>query len=109
MSQYIANLPTDFEPVSLEEQSILDSLFTRPLEKLNADSPPADGTTLHRFIEAFKVPLLIGLVFFILASNIMTSMIQTAVPHTHGSTLSVSIVKALSVSILTFIILNKMS
>lgn len=81
MSDTLASLPVDEEPVSNDEQQILDKIMQQ------------DQNKLSKLIQLFKLPGIAGLLFFTLHTQWFTQMTRTSLPYAASSEFSMLVFK----------------
>lgn len=81
MSDYIATLPVDDEPVPPDERYLVDTLFK------------GKKTPIGNFLRDLKQPLVAGILFALLSNSTVTQIIRDAVPYAKSSEISLLIFK----------------
>lgn len=96
MSDYIATLPVDDEPLPESEKQLMNSLLTDSTEK----------PTFTKFVQELKMPILFGILFVVLASNTTGDIIASLVPYAKSSEMSSLVSRAFLFAVLVFMYNN---
>lgn len=90
---YITTLPVDDSPISQEHVRIID-LITRT----------TDEKTIYQFFNELRLPIVFGIVFFVLSLPYGSDVIRSIIPYTQKKELSLIIVKTLFFVLVAFIL-----
>lgn len=94
MGDQINLLPIDNDPLNVEDMNIVNSIF-----KENKQS-------FSNFMGDIKYPVLVGLLFFAVSSDLVSGIIKNVIPYARSSNLAFSICKSIAFAVLYFILIN---
>lgn len=97
MSDYIATLPVDDEPLPESEKKLMNSLLTD-------DTNPK--STFTKFVQELKMPILFGILFVVLGSSTTGDIIASLVPYAKSSEMSSLVARAFLFAVLVFMYNN---
>lgn len=95
MSDYIDTLPVDELPLNSEESHFMDLI----LKESKTDQ-------IHRLLSDSKQVFVAGILFFILNSEIVTSILKGTISYTQESSLSLLVFKTVLFIILLYCVQN---
>jgi len=90
---YISTLPVYDSPVPQEHSILIDTITQQP-----------NKTTIHRFFNELRLPIIFGIVFFILSLPYGSEVIQSLIPYTRKRELSLLVVKTAFFVLIAFIL-----
>ena len=90
---YINTLPVDDSPISPDHAQLIDTI-THTVQE----------TTLYRFFNELRVPIILALVFFVLSLPYGSDVIRTLVPYTQKKEVSLVIAKTFFFALVAFIL-----
>ncbi len=94
MSDYIATLPVDDDPIPSNEKYLADNLFkTR-------------NTTMSRVLNDLKLPFVAGLLFVMLSNTYVSQLIRDTIPYAKSSEVSLLIFKTSVFVVLLYLYTN---
>ena len=95
MGDYINILPTDDDPVNIEDMTIVNSIFKENIESFSS------------FMDKMKSPALIGALFFLITSDSIADIIKHIIPYAKSSNLSFLISRTAIFALLYFIFIER--
>lgn len=94
MSDFIATLPVDNEPIPPDENRLLEQIL----------SP--NSFRFQAFLNDLKIPLLAGFIFLIISNSTVRKFISDTIPYAKSSETSLSIVQGFIIVIILYLINN---
>jgi len=94
MSDHLAYLPTDDEPVNPDEQRLVDAILSRSSNRFT------------RILEVMKEPLIAGVLFAILSTQQSSDIIAALLPQKRRSDATTLILKSLLFTMTLFVLRN---
>lgn len=94
MSDYIATLPVDDDPVPPDERHLVDALFV------------GKNTSMGNLLKDLKQPVIAGILFALLSNSTVTQVIRDAVPYAKSSEMSLLLFKTFLFVVLLYLYNN---
>jgi hypothetical protein len=94
MTDYIATLPVDNEPIPPDENKLLDQILH------------SNTFQFQTLLNDFKLPLLVGVLFLLICNPSVKAFMTDSIPYAQKSETSLLIVQALFLVVLVYLVLN---
>lgn len=98
MSDYIATLPVDDEPLPPDERYMAEQIFSR--------NPPTPSAALGTLLAELRGPVITGALFAVFSMSFVTNTIRDIIPYTKSSELSLILFKTVVFVILIYVMNN---